>query len=259
MKLFKNKYLYFILAILFYIAFMFFLSEYTILPLVKSIFKLDFYNFIMTYYLKPFTSLYQSYNDYINFLNGWLQIATYIVLFIGIVGILHKELIYDLKDYKERENYCNKYIGYSLILYFVVNFITNIVTNLLKIILKTGVTSENQNQIEAVMTSNFGGAIFMIISVVILGPLVEELIFRKSFFKLIPNKIAAIIVSSIIFGLLHTFSFDYTLTDLLIVTLPYAMSGVAFGYCYYKTENIYPCYILHAGLNLFSTILIFSM
>lgn len=259
MSLFKNKYFSFIAAIIFYILVMFFLNEYLLLPLAKAIFKFDFYQAMIEFFAKPFSSLYLDYNVYIGILNAWLQTTTYFILFGGLIALLYNSLKYDYTDYKEREVYCNKYLGYSLIMYFIVNYATNIIVMVLKFLLKSDVTSENQNQIELVMNSSYESAILMIISVVILGPLVEELIFRKSFFKLIPNKIAALIISSLVFGFLHTFSFNYSITDLFIVTLPYAMSGVAFGYCYYKTENILPCYILHAGLNLFSVIMIFMM
>ena len=84
----------------------------------------------------------------------------------------------------------------------------------------------------------------------------EELIFRKCFFTLIPNKILALVLSCLCFGLLHTISYDYSISNLILITLPYCFAGLAFSYCYTKTNNLLYPYLLHAGLNLFSFILL---
>ena len=81
----------------------------------------------------------------------------------------------------------------------------SIVSMLLKQILNLGTdTSTNQSAINSILDSN--GAFLMIISAVVIGPLVEEIIFRKVIFGLIPNDILAIIVSSTLFGLVHVTS-----------------------------------------------------
>jgi len=73
----------------------------------------------------------------------------------------------------------------------------------------------------------------MIISVVLLGPIVEELIFRKSLFSLFENKKLAIIISSLIFGLIHLIA-EPSLASVIINLPAYLIPGLVFGYFYAK-------------------------
>ena len=147
-------------------------------------------------------------------------------------------------------------IGIGVLLYFGLSMATNMVGYLIGNLANTHPESQNQNAIVELFNSGFLPKLLMVATTVIIGPMVEELIFRKAIFKLVPLKWLALVISSILFGLLHTISFSYTAIELLIVTLPYIGAGVAFGYVYYKTENIYASYLLHAGLNLLSVLLI---
>jgi membrane protease YdiL (CAAX protease family) len=76
----------------------------------------------------------------------------------------------------------------------------------------------------------------------LLGPLVEELLFRGIGYYLLVQfgAIAAIVVTAIAFALTHG----------IAVGLPiFFIIGVGLGYIRYRTESIYPPLLLHAGFN----------
>lgn len=93
---------------------------------------------------------------------------------------------------------------------------------------------------------------------VIYAPLVEEVVFRGGFRKLISNDKAFIIVSGLIFGIVHTVLED-TVVKMFVMAIPYATLGGFFAYLYTKTNNITSnifCHMLH---NLVASIIILIM
>lgn len=76
----------------------------------------------------------------------------------------------------------------------------------------------------------------------LLGPLVEEFLFRGIGFYLLAQfgQLAAIVVTSIAFALTHG----------IAVGLPiFFIIGVGLGFIRSRTESIYPALLLHAGFN----------
>ncbi len=126
----------------------------------------------------------------------------------------------------------------------------------LELLLDINTTSANQSSIESLLNITNPSTLIYVVCLVIIGPLVEELVFRKAIFNIVPNKKIAAIISCLLFGLLHTIDYDYSTLELIVITLPYFFAGVAFSYVYIKTDNIVTSYILHAFLNLLAVILI---
>ncbi len=82
-------------------------------------------------------------------------------------------------------------------------------------------------------------SIFLIFSITVFGPLIEEIIFRGYLQSALMKKTGpflAIFLSSLVFGAVH-----FDLDSLPVLT----MMGFAFGYIYYKTGSIIPSMILH--------------
>ena len=82
----------------------------------------------------------------------------------------------------------------------------------------------------------------------------EEILFRSFLMKAIINKsaTAAIIISSIVFGIIHIFNLFYganTITTLAQVIYATAL-GLMFSIFFYKTNNIIPCIICHGIINM---------
>jgi len=95
------------------------------------------------------------------------------------------------------------------------------------------------------ISHNSSDSLIFILSAILIGPLLEEILFRGIILKgllsnFTPKK--AIIISSIIFGLIHGQP----------SMIPGAICfGLLFGYIYYKTNSIGITILLHAATNLF--------
>lgn len=134
--------------------------------------------------------------------------------------------------------------------------IGNILSNFLSTVVRNfsntkEIISLNQFYINKILNSS--SAYLMIVPTVILAPIIEELVFRKAFFSLFKNDIVALIVSSLVFGLIHVSgeSGIYLLVNLII----YAIPGFALGFVYLKNnKNIYPVIFVHALTNLISVL-----
>ena len=97
--------------------------------------------------------------------------------------------------------------------------------------------------------------VLMIITVVIFGPIVEEIIFRLVLMNLFPKWKPAIniFLSSLIFGAMHV------LAGGLIHIIPYFLMGVVFGVFYVKFDNIWHATILHILHNGATVVLMFVL
>lgn len=119
-------------------------------------------------------------------------------------------------------------------------------------------TSANQASIETQLLGP--GWPLMLISAVILGPIIEELIFRKAIFELTRNKWVGLAVSSIIFASIHVVTELGDITNFahfLITFLPYLAMGAAFGatYIVYK-QNVITVIGAHMLWNLIATLVV---
>ena len=92
----------------------------------------------------------------------------------------------------------------------------------------------------------------MIVLAVIMAPIFEEIVFRGIIQKGLINKgmnpATAIIISSVVFGLVHANPWQFVGAVLL---------GSVLGFVYYKTKSLLLPILLHAFNNLCSSILIF--
>lgn len=105
-------------------------------------------------------------------------------------------------------------------------------------------------------TSDYAGLVdfdfkllIVLLEVAILGPIVEEIIFRGGIMQALKTKFStsvAIIGSSLAFALIHQWS---------VVVLPgIFIMGLLFGYLYHKFGNIYAPIALHMLINGFNVI-----
>lgn len=80
---------------------------------------------------------------------------------------------------------------------------------------------------------------------VLFAPILEELLFRyagMSPFATVKGKIYALLTTSLLFGMLHMYSFDNFLRT--------AVMGLVFGFIFLKYKNIWCSVIFHFGCNL---------
>jgi len=116
--------------------------------------------------------------------------------------------------------------------------------------------SESLNQITVIRSLESSGAVLMILSAVIMGPIVEELIFRKSIFGLFKSDKWALIVSTLIFGSIHLVG-EASILSALVNGLSYFVMGFIFGFIYIKNKrNIFAPLAVHILSNTISIIAI---
>ena len=168
------------------------------------------------------------------------------IYFIIVILVYRKELIYDLKKFniKLLIKYIPIYI-IGILLMWISNYIISNITHI----------EFSQNEALVRKTIKLF-PIYMSFSTVIYAPLVEEITFRKTFKNIIKDGILFILVSGIIFGLIHISVSDNTTNDMIMI-IPYIIMGIDFSYIYYKSDNIFTTITLHSMHNLILLIIQF--
>ena len=180
-----------------------------------------------------------------------LNFIIYFIAFIILTLTYKKELVYEFKKENKlsfNDLIVNSFGCYGLIL--LGSFVGNLITTAFG-----GGQSENQATIEIILKSQYG--IFAILFIAFLGPVCEELVFRKSIIGLCDkfkvSRYLSIALSSLLFGLIHVTGFgDF------INMFPYVFMGVGIAIMYNKTDNILVPILGHIINNSISVIIILS-
>jgi len=216
---------------------------------IKSFFKGIFYIFLyfiitVLIYLLFGNEIYNT-ND-LFLANIATIVADLTIVFIFII-IFRKTIIPDFNDFKK--NY-KKYIKEN-IQYWLIGLFLMIISNILISFLVEMPTNEEVNR-----ELLFNSTIPSIISMVIVAPILEELITRKSFKDVFKNQYIYIFISGLIFGSLHLLVAESLIECLYII--PYGILGCAFAKIYYNTNNIWSNIFFHALHNFIAILLIFT-
>lgn len=176
-------------------------------------------------------------------LNFYYLLAPIIVAIVLV--IINKDLFpKKINDFKKNKK---KYLA-IICKYYICGFIIMNILTLIIGLYSPGLP-ENEEQNRELLKLL---PIYSSISMVITGPLSEEIVFRGSFNKSFKNKQLYLFFTSIIFGLAHVISsLDF------INFLPYAALGYFFGKIYYETDNILTSAIAHSVHNLLCILIIF--
>lgn len=199
-----------------------------------------------------------------NDLNSYINLAVYAILFGALIYICYKELFIDFKTLKEDKVSILYRIIASYGIFYAINLCISILTDNINTYANTVGTllgqknnlvlvSDNQSVIEEILSSKSAWA--MIISAGILGPVCEELVFRKAIFDACKTKEMALLLSSALFGSIHIISSIgmYNGLSIILMTIPYIFSGVALGIIYIKNDcNIWVPTIVHILSNVIS-------
>lgn len=166
--------------------------------------------------------------------NPWLQI----IIFYGgrvVFAIIpfFTTLKRDFKDFiNNRKEYLKEFVkilSITLLFYVPVALIVNLIT---------GNESTNQSLIKEIplwLTA---------ILAVIIAPISEEILFRGFIRKVFKNDLLFIIISGIIFGIIHCMYAEENLLMYLYI-LPYSVMGAGFAKLYTKTNNICTNILIH--------------
>lgn len=173
------------------------------------------------------------------------------VLFILILFLIYeKDLVREfktfIKNFKKNISTTFKYYICGVMLMAVFNLLIN--TN-------TGV-SQNEGAVREMLFTNPG---LMLISISILAPICEELVFRKSIRPLIKNKWLYAICCGLLFGLAHLMinfvTGTFVLKDLLYL-LPYGSLGGCFAIMDYESDSVFSSIMMHAFHNTWTALLL---
>lgn len=229
--------------------------------LLRFIFMLGsfyFYSYIMLIVIIYIFSIFSSsfYE-----LSSSLQIGIYALIdisYIAIYFLLYKEyLIEKLKDFKTN---WNDYLDIG-VKWWILGFSIMGLSNLLISLFTPVDLSENEEAIRDLIEIV---PIYMLFSISIYAPFIEELLFRKSIYDIIDNtklpykSTIFIIISGFTFGFLHIISSLDSIYGLLHL-IPYSALGISFAIIYNKTKNIFVPMLFHFIHNtLAGLILIYS-
>ena len=173
--------------------------------------------------------------------NILLSLFSNLVILIILLLIYRKSLIDDFRTFKSKPM---RMLDTSIKYYFF-GLIGMVVTNLLLTFILDGGGSSNEKIVQD-MIDNM--PYLMILSAGIIGPIIEEIVFRKAYLDTFKNKYLGTILSGVIFGLLHVITTSSTLIEYMYF-LPYAFLGFGFAYMDYSEENIYPSIFMHMFHN----------
>ena len=184
-----------------------------------------------------------------------INFVIYIALLPGIAYLLKMDIVFDYKEAKEQKGqfFIAIIIGYLYIMLgnIASGYLSSFLSNIFGL-----VPGEAVNQEVIVSALRSDGMILMMISAIILGPIVEELIFRKAIFGLIKSDKMAIFISALVFGLIHLAG-EASIQAALVNGISYFVMGFVFGYIYIKNNrNIMVPIAVHILSNLISIIVI---
>lgn len=222
-----------------------------IMPLIIYLFvalfsQIAFTIFVMTNEFKNLGENGVSYRETATFVENMNNIVsdnTLTVTFITII-ICIPVMIYLFR--KQRGNLA--FIGEKKGLYiniFIGIFASVGVSKLVTLLPIDGILGNYSEVSKNVMSSNIP---LQIVALIILGPLMEELMFRGLIYnriKILSDSVIAAYISSIIFGVYHMNLVQGLYTFVL---------GVLLSYVYERFSTLWASYLLHAGANAMAVI-----
>lgn len=198
----------------------------------------------------------QNYNSFANQVLQYLQQGTPMMV-LNFVQELIMFACFGLwyyfreKKYAYRPNYKKAFSPKNVFSMAGIAFFGQYAVNILLILIVAflpGVFAEYQDLIKN-LDIDAGNPVLMIFSVVVFGPLVEEILFRGMIFGKLRRAFSfwpSAVISAVLFGVFH----------LNLVQGIYAGAfGLALAYIFEKTETLWGCYLLHALFNMSSYII----
>lgn len=193
--------------------------------------------FVITLICSYFFGDYYYHNNIV--VATFFQLLVYVILLVVMALLYHKRLREDFRNFKR------EYVGIAL-KNWLIGLGAMVIANILISSIVGGVAANeeaNRNLLGAYPVSSF-------ISMIFLGPLVEEITFRASFKKAFSKWYVFAIVTALLFGAAHiqTFFVTYDYRELLYL-IPYSTLGFFFAKAFYETDNIYTSYLAHMFHN----------
>lgn len=184
--------------------------------------------------------------------NGYGNLLVYLSSTALVVFYMRDMLKEDFTDMKSKPKFLAWYIPVTMVGFLILTMLCD------SIISQFVPASENQKLILDIMSSP--GAIPMIISVVLLAPVVEELIYRKAIFHYTKKyKVwVSYLATIVLFTLPHMITTGGSIDKWLLQAIPYAFSAGLLAMVYHVSNyNIYTSIACHMANNLLAVIMSF--
>ena len=172
-----------------------------------------------------------------------IEIVFNLIMIVLCILVFYDQLSFNFKVFKANFRSYMRFILPRLGIAYVFLFVASMIS----VMITKNTVSVNQETVEALPLY------YMLPAAVIYAPIVEEILFRGVFRRFIKNDILFIIISALIFGLLHTIG-ESSLLEILVMALPYSTLGAYLAYSYVKTNNIFTSITSHAIFNTISSI-----
>lgn len=177
---------------------------------------------------------------------NYATLLLYYFLALIFFFIYIKDMIKDFEDFKKNFKSILKTTFNYWIKGLFIMFISSYIITLLNLDANVNQAANEEMLMEMPVVQS--------ICAILLAPMLEELVFRRSLKNFTNNKHLYAITTGLIFGLIHVTSSITSISDLpmLIYLIPYGSVGIAFGYAYKKTNNIYGTMVIHGIHNAIS-------
>lgn len=215
---------------------------------LKSIFVILFYFLFAICTYLPFAILDINPNNIPDVLMYVYQISTEAIAISALIFVYRHDFIKYWNDFKKNGK---KHLKFSLNCWFIglgIMVISNLVISALSPIS----LPENEAYVREAFKLS---PLLIAFSTIIQAPIIEEILFRKTFYDSIKNEKLFIVISGLIFGSLHILGVGEELASWLYV-IPYAALGMTFAYILTKTKNLLSTIFIHAFHNFITIMLI---
>lgn len=192
--------------------------------------------------------------------NYWIfnfaELGIYLCTFLVVLLLVHKEIFKQFKEFLQSPKKILN-VGFT---YWIYGVIVMIFSNLLVSSIVGNIAVNEQTTRDAITHAT----LYAIPTIILIGPFLEELVFRFCFRASFTKKIPYALFCAFLFALLHVFTaFDpFTLKNILahlqefLFLIPYGSLGFFFAKAYYETDNIFSSIIPHMLHNTISVLLI---
>lgn len=202
-----------------------------------------FYFFVSQFQALPFWVLNIDTTTLPEIVKVIYTLLVQVFLVLVIAYIFRKDLKKNFKDLKKN----HKYYFSNYLKYWFLALGLMMLSNAIILMFEPGSIAGNEEAIRDMFSKT---PIYTFISAVIIAPILEELVFRKSFRYMFSNDILFILFSGITFGAFHVIGSFETFFDLIYI-IPYSVPGLVFAYVLVKSKNIFVpmgLHFLHNGI-----------
>lgn len=176
------------------------------------------------------------------------ELSCDIAYMLIIYSIYYKDINRDLKAY-----FSNFKSNFKLSFnYYIIGYFIMVISNILISLLFRNAIAGNEETVRSLIDKY---PLYMLFSVSIYAPFVEEIIFRKTLHDVVYSfkntkytKYIYIILSGFIFSSMHVLGSATNTIDYLYI-IPYLGIGISFAYLYDKTNNIFSTITMHSLHN----------